>query len=167
MLLTSWQNVGRNHLVLALVVGILVGPACPSQFKNQVYLEISICEICIRCFHSDRPNMLDCILLYRNGDREKDLSYFSLLLITDLHFCAFWVSALLWNCFFSLFPGIHHSHCCSQGQGTWIIHCSRQSLFPGSLWASSESCYTTSFCAAVKQKRYCMPSVYYLASHTK
>lgn len=72
-----------------------MGPACPSQFKNQVYLEISICEICIRCFHSDRPNMLDCILLYRNGDREEDLSYFSLLLITDLHFCAFWVSALL------------------------------------------------------------------------
>lgn len=34
MLLTSWQNVGRNQLVLARFVGILVGPAHPSQSKN-------------------------------------------------------------------------------------------------------------------------------------
>lgn len=58
--------------------------------------------------------------------------------------------------FFSLFVGIPCSHCCSQRKGTWVFHCSRQSFFPGSLWASNESCHTTSFCATVKERYFYM-----------
>lgn len=107
MLLTSWQNVCRNQLAVALVVRILAGPACPSQFKNesgsilQTYLEISIYEICTRCFHSYPPNMLDCII-FSSGGREKNLTSLSLLLITDFDFCTSWVRTFFCNCF-SLF----------------------------------------------------------------
>lgn len=48
--------------------------------------------------------MLDCILFYSNGDGEKDLISFSLLLIIGLHFCTFWVCVLFWNCFSLSFP---------------------------------------------------------------
>lgn len=48
--------------------------------------------------------MLYCILFYSSGDREKDLISFSLLLIIDLHLCAFWVCAFFWNYFSLSFP---------------------------------------------------------------